>query len=30
VNSTVPLDDVRAAHELVEASGHIGKVVLTT
>jgi putative PIG3 family NAD(P)H quinone oxidoreductase len=30
VHSTVPLDDVRAAHELVEASGHIGKVVLTT
>lgn len=30
VHSMVPLDDVRAAHELVEASGHIGKVVLTT
>jgi NADPH:quinone reductase-like Zn-dependent oxidoreductase len=30
VNSTVALSDVRAAHELVEAGGHIGKVVLTT
>lgn len=30
VHSTVPLDDVGSAHELVEASGHIGKVVLTT
>ena len=29
VHSTFPLSDVRAAHELVEASGHIGKVVLT-
>jgi putative PIG3 family NAD(P)H quinone oxidoreductase len=30
VHTRLPLDDVRAAHELVEASGHIGKVVLTT
>ncbi len=30
VHSTVSLDDVRSAHELVESSGHIGKVVLTT
>jgi putative PIG3 family NAD(P)H quinone oxidoreductase len=30
VHARVPLDDVRSAHELVEASGHIGKVVLTT
>jgi putative PIG3 family NAD(P)H quinone oxidoreductase len=30
VNSTVAMSDVRAAHELVEAGGHIGKVVLTT
>ena len=29
VHTTVALDDVRRAHELVEASGHIGKVVLT-
>lgn len=26
---TFPLDEVRSAHELVEASGHIGKVLLT-
>lgn len=30
VHSTVTLDDVRSAHELVESSGHIGKVLLTT
>lgn len=30
IDCTLPLDDVRSAHELVEASGHIGKVVLTT
>ncbi len=30
VHATFTLDDVRAAHELVEASSHIGKVVLTT
>jgi putative PIG3 family NAD(P)H quinone oxidoreductase len=29
VHKTVPLDDVRQAHELVETSGHTGKVVLT-
>ena len=30
VHATVPLDEVRRAHEIVEASSHIGKVVLTT
>ncbi len=30
VHDVIPLDDVRAAHELVEASSHVGKVVLTT
>jgi putative PIG3 family NAD(P)H quinone oxidoreductase len=30
VHCTVPLSDVRQAHELVEASSHTGKVVLTT
>jgi putative PIG3 family NAD(P)H quinone oxidoreductase len=30
VHATLPLDQVRAAHELVESSAHIGKVVLTT
>jgi putative PIG3 family NAD(P)H quinone oxidoreductase len=30
VHTTIDLDDVRSAHELVEASSHIGKVVLTT
>ncbi len=30
VHATLPLDDVRTAHELVESSAHIGKVVLTT
>jgi putative PIG3 family NAD(P)H quinone oxidoreductase len=30
VHTTVPLSDVRQAHELVEASSHTGKVVLTT
>ncbi len=30
VHTTIGLDDVRTAHELVEASSHIGKVVLTT
>ncbi len=30
VHSTVALDGVRSAHELLESSGHIGKVVLTT
>lgn len=30
VHSTVAIDDVRSAHELLESSGHIGKVVLTT
>jgi putative PIG3 family NAD(P)H quinone oxidoreductase len=29
VHATVPLDQVRRAHELVEASSHTGKVVLT-
>jgi NADPH:quinone reductase-like Zn-dependent oxidoreductase len=30
VHRTVPLDDVRRAHEIVEESSHIGKVLLTT
>ena len=30
VHATFPLEDARAAHELVEASGHVGKVVLTS
>lgn len=30
VHATVPLDDVRLAHEIVEESSHIGKVLLTT
>lgn len=30
VHTTIDLDDVRRAHEIVEASSHIGKVVLTT
>ncbi|MEP6665222.1 MAG: zinc-binding dehydrogenase, partial [Nocardioidaceae bacterium] len=30
VHTTLPLEEVRRAHDLVEASGHIGKVVLTT
>jgi len=30
VHNVVPLGDVRAAHEIVEASSHVGKVVLTT
>jgi putative PIG3 family NAD(P)H quinone oxidoreductase len=30
IDTTVPLDDVRTAHERVEASQHIGKVLLTT
>ena len=30
VHTTLPLSDVRSAHELVEAGNHIGKVVLTT
>ncbi len=30
VHAKVPLDEVRRAHELVEAGDHIGKVVLTT
>jgi NADPH:quinone reductase-like Zn-dependent oxidoreductase len=30
IHETFPLDDIRAAHELVEASSHVGKVVLTT
>lgn len=30
VHTRLPMDEVRASHELVEASGHIGKVVLTT
>jgi putative PIG3 family NAD(P)H quinone oxidoreductase len=29
VHETVPLEDVRRAHEIVEESSHIGKVVLT-
>lgn len=29
VHTTMPLEDVRAAHELMEASGHTGKIVLT-
>ncbi len=29
VHGTMPLEDVRAAHELMEASGHTGKIVLT-
>ena len=30
VHGTMPLDQVRAAHELMEASGHTGKILLTT
>jgi putative PIG3 family NAD(P)H quinone oxidoreductase len=30
IHETIPLDDIRAAHELVEAGSHVGKVVLTT
>ncbi|MBA2444576.1 MAG: NAD(P)H-quinone oxidoreductase [Nocardioidaceae bacterium] len=30
VHTSYPLEDVRAAHELVESSAHIGKVLLTT
>lgn len=30
VHATFGLDDVRSAHEMVESSSHIGKVVLTT
>ena len=30
VHTTVPLEEVRRAHELFEASSHIGKVILTT
>jgi putative PIG3 family NAD(P)H quinone oxidoreductase len=30
VHTTIPLSDVRRAHELVETSAHTGKVVLTT
>lgn len=30
VHATVPLSEVARAHEIVEASSHIGKVVLTT
>jgi putative PIG3 family NAD(P)H quinone oxidoreductase len=30
VHTTLPLDDAARAHEIVEASSHIGKVVLTT
>ncbi len=29
VHGTMPLEEVRAAHELMEASGHTGKIVLT-
>ncbi len=29
VHEVMPLEDVRAAHELMEASGHTGKIVLT-
>ena len=30
VHTTVAIDDVARAHEIVEESSHIGKVVLTT
>jgi putative PIG3 family NAD(P)H quinone oxidoreductase len=30
VHTTVPLNEARSAHALLESSGHIGKVVLTT
>lgn len=30
IHATMPLEEVRAAHQLVEASRHVGKVVLTT
>lgn len=30
VHSTLPLDQVQAAHELMESSGHTGKILLTT
>ncbi len=30
VHASYPLEDVRAAHELVESSKHVGKVLLTT
>lgn len=30
IHATMPLEEVRAAHELVDASRHVGKVVLTT
>ena len=30
VHTTFPLDDVRRAHEVVEESSHIGKVLLRT
>ena len=30
VHATVPLEEVRRAHEIVESSSHIGKVVFTT
>ncbi|MEJ7689657.1 MAG: zinc-binding dehydrogenase [Nocardioidaceae bacterium] len=30
VHDRFALDDVRSAHEMVEASSHVGKVLLTT
>ena len=30
VHGTVPLDDVRRAHELMESGSHTGKILLTT
>ena len=30
INATFPLDDARAAHELMESSKHVGKIVLET
>ncbi|MCA9711729.1 MAG: zinc-binding dehydrogenase, partial [Myxococcales bacterium] len=29
VHATFPLDDVRRAHEALEAGGHLGKILLT-
>ena len=29
ISATYPLEEVHAAHELMEASGHVGKIVLT-
>ena len=30
VDTTIPLDDVRRAHELMESGTHTGKILLTT